>query len=99
MPLGVCSSVDSPGLVRPPSVSTAELHTVYRIFSGKYRLSPGLHIGMGMGEDARLPMLVIRIQGKVSVGAILLRGRYNRPEPFVKAMGGYVDAASPKGIS
>ena len=42
-------------------------HTIDGVLGRKYGLTPGFHIGCGMGETGNITMLIRRVQGEVPV--------------------------------
>lgn len=71
---GVGVAVDAPALVGPDAVGVVLVNAVDGVAGRKDSLAAGLNVGMGMGEEAGVAVLVIGVVGQVAARGDLLRG-------------------------
>lgn len=71
---GVGVAVDAPALVGPDAVGVVLVNAVDGVAGRKDSFAAGLNVGMGMGEEAGIAVLVIGVVGKVAARGDLLRG-------------------------
>ena len=71
---GVGVAVDAPALVGPDAVGVVLVNAVDGVTGRKDSLAAGLNVGMGMGEEAGVAVLVIGVVGQVAARGDLLRG-------------------------
>ena len=65
--LRILPPVDPPGLIGPFPVGTVLADAVNSVSCRKHRLSPGLHIGIGMGIAVGVPVLVAHVQRQIPI--------------------------------